>query len=164
MCSTYSMCSTYRFLVFTLVIVLVGFPSSSCIEYDDIVKIKTVTGDDEESGMNMLGGSFIDLEVFGHYGDSECKIYQLHHAENMGEGDFSPGQKDEFVGPDLQSCDGKTVIWYPGSVSKIRVTHNGEDAWGVKSIAVTFDDQSVVACGNGEIVFVAGRESIDLIC
>jgi hypothetical protein len=46
------------------------------IEYDDIVKITTVTGDDPDSGMDMSSGSSIDIEVYGHYGELECKIYR----------------------------------------------------------------------------------------
>ena len=68
-------------------------------------------------------------------------------------------------GADLQSCDGHTVIWYPGSVSKIRVYHFGLDAWGVRQVFVYFDDLSVISCGTaGETVFVTDRESVDLIC
>jgi hypothetical protein len=135
-----------------------------CIEYDDIVKITTTTGDDEESGLDLHGGSSIDIEVFGHYGGSECRINNVLHGETFGEGDFAPGQMDEFVGADLQDCDGHTVTWYPGSVSKVRVYHFGNDAWGVSRISVTFDDSSFISCGSGETVYVTDRESVDLMC
>ena len=114
------------------------------IEYDIIVKISTITGDEEDAGMDVTAGSSIDIEVFGHYGGSECRILDLKHSEDNGEGDFSTGQRDEFVGADLQSCDGHTVIWYPGSVSKVRVYHFGLDAWGVLQVLVYFDDFSVI--------------------
>jgi hypothetical protein len=82
----------------------------------------------------------------------------------MGEDDFAPGNRDEFTGTDLQSCNGETVIWYPGSVSKVRVLHVGDDSWGVKSIAVTFDDSSYISCGSGETVYVTGGEFVDMVC
>ena len=135
-----------------------------CIEYDKIVKITTTTGDDLESGMNLSEGSSIDLEVFGHYGGSECRILDLRHKETHGEGDFTEGQKDEFVGGDLQDCDGHTVTWYPGSVSKVRVYHFGTDGWGVRGMAVTFDDSSYVSCGPDTTVYVTDREYVDLMC
>ena len=147
-----------------LVLVLVQ-ESVHGIEYDDIVRITTITGEEQDAGMDVTAGSSIDVEVFGHYGGSECRIFDMRHSEENGEGDYSPGQRDEFVGADLQSCEGHTVIWYPGSVSKIRVYHFGSDDWGVGQVLVHFDDLSVISCGTaGETVFVTDREFVDLIC
>ena len=148
---------------FVLSILLVCFSSSLCIEYDKIVAIETVTADDMESGMDVGGGSFINLEVYGHYGGLECEIYRLLHAETMGQGDFAPGKTDRFDGSDLQACDGEEVTWYPGSVSKVRVTHAGDDGWGVKYVRVYFDDSSYITCGDGETVYVNGDQSADLM-
>ena len=158
--------SPCRILLSVFLVFLVGFPSTQCIEYDKIVKIETTTAEDEESGMDLRSGSFIDLEVYGHYGELECTIYRLFHAETMGEGDFAPGQTDAFEGTDLQACDHEEVTWYPGSVSKVRVIHSGEDGWGVKSISVSFDDSSYLGCHteNGELAFVTGGEFVDLLC
>ena len=156
---------------------LVGFPSSLAIEsdakvgdvYAEITSITTFTGYDEESGMNVLEGSSIDMEIFGYRGSSECKIFGLHHRKTSGEGDFAPGREDEFDGSDIQSCDGKRVHYYPGGISSIRVTHFGEDGWGVRKIDVLHHnienhDYSYIQCGNDENVFVSDGESVDLSC
>ena len=143
---------------------LLAFSNVFGIEYDKIVAIKTGTADDEDSGMNLSKGSYIGVEVYGHYGDLECEIAKLYHQETGGEGDFAPGHQDEFEGRDLHACENEEVIWYPGSVSKVRVIHSGDDGWGVNYITVHFDDSSYLTCGDGEKVFVTNAEFVDLYC
>ena len=171
------MFSSSSFLLSGIAFCLGGFHSSLAIENDDrvgdvyaeITSITTFTGYDEESGMNVLEGSSIDLEIFSYLGASECKIFGLFHANTLGEGDFAPGHEDVFDGRDIQSCDGKRVHYYPGGISAIKVTHFGEDGWGVRKIDVLHHniengDSSYIQCGNDENVFISAGESVDLYC
>ena len=123
--------------------------------------------------MNVLGGSFIDLEVFGYSGYSECKIFSLFHKDTLGEGDFAPGQEDVFSDSDLQACDDKRVHYYPGGPSWVRITHHGDDGWRVMKIWIVLynrenHDSSIIGCGeregDGGNVFISGGESVDLLC
>merc|ERR1711915_207534 len=117
--------TTFIAMKSSFLFLFLAFSNVFGIEYDKIVAIKTITADDEDSGMDLSKGSYIGVEVYGHYGDLECEIAKLYHQETGGEGDFAPGQQDGFEGRDLHACENEEVIWYPAVSQKSELSTVG---------------------------------------
>jgi len=132
-----------------------GAESAAGVAGRNVIAILVKTGSAPEADMDDQGQ--IDISLIGTKSGPLCVIYNVD-AENFD--DFESGRVDAFKGQEIQYCNNRFIS---ESLSMIKISHSGSDAWGVDWIKVLFSDGTQQECGEGATKTV-NNDVTDVLC